>query len=96
MEELASRGCSGVKEDILLHCRGQIQQDVHQTADEAQLREGYTISLAKPGCTQRLLFISSVCNAFRRGNIQIFTLKRCPDGGSMCACAQHTSYHEVS
>ena len=95
VEGLASRGCSGIEEDTLLHCRGQIQQDVHQTADEAQLREGYTISLAKPGFTQRSLFIVSVCNVNRRGNIPIFTLKRCPSG-SMCACARIMSYHEVS
>ena len=57
MEGLASQGCKGNKEEVQLHCRGRIQQDVHQTAAEVQLREGYTISLERPDRADRLLHI---------------------------------------
>ncbi|KAL0032905.1 hypothetical protein WJX77_005652 [Trebouxia sp. C0004] len=53
VEGLASQGCKGIKEEVQLHCRGRIQQDVHQTAAEVQLREGYTISLQRPDRTDR-------------------------------------------
>lgn len=62
MEGLASQGCKGNKEVVQLHCRGQIQQDVHQTAAEVQLREGYTISLEWPDSTDRLVQMPLHCN----------------------------------
>lgn len=62
MEGLASQGCKGNKEEVQLHCRGRIQQDVHQTAAEVQLREGYTISVERPDRADRLLQIPLHCN----------------------------------
>ncbi|KAL0039317.1 hypothetical protein WJX79_003044 [Trebouxia sp. C0005] len=53
VEGLAGQGCKGNKEEVHLHCRGQIQQNVHQTAAEVQLREGCTISLERPDSTDR-------------------------------------------
>ena len=53
VEGLVSKGCQGVEPGTLLHCGGRVQQDVHITADQAGLKEGYTISLARPGCLKR-------------------------------------------
>ncbi len=58
LEGLVSSGCKGVEPGTLLHCRGQIQQDVHKTVGEAMICAGCTLSLAKPGFTDRLLLIS--------------------------------------
>ena len=62
MEGLAGQGCKGNKEEVHLHCRGQIQQNVHQTAAEVQLREGCTISLERPDSTDRLLQMPLHCH----------------------------------
>ena len=48
VQDLAVVGCRGPEPGVLIHCRGQVQEDVSKTVAEAQLIAGCTISLANP------------------------------------------------
>ena len=53
IQQLASQGCKGAEPGVLIHCRGQVQQDVSQTTAQVQITPGCTISLAGPESTAR-------------------------------------------